>query len=77
MLESPKKSEAEAREVVFWLLRSQDRVLIGEVSIAVGPYWRLKDAEKLLEDMASEGVIRFATPEENSRFGVHLAYVLV
>jgi hypothetical protein len=72
-----KTTTEQAREVVLGLFRHRPRVLIGEACLAIGPYWRLVDAEQLLEALAAEGVIRQATPEENRRFDVHSAFVLV
>lgn len=77
VLKSPKRSVEDGRETVLWLLQRQPRILIGEACLAIGPYWRLKDAEALLEDMVTEGVLRHATSEENSYFGVSWSYVMV
>lgn len=53
-----KATREEARERALELLRKQSRpTLIGEVALAIGHLWTLEEAEGLLEQLVSEGIV--------------------
>jgi hypothetical protein len=65
-----KASEAEARERITTILTEQSYrpVLIGEMSLRIGPLWSLKETEVLVETMVQEGLLRPATEEESRNY---------
>ena len=52
-------------------------MLIGAVAMHLGWWATLAEAEKLLEGLVVEGVLRHLTPSEASQCGLRHGYVLV
>jgi predicted nucleic acid-binding protein len=64
------------QKVLDYFQKQTDRpVLVGQICLALN--LRINEAETLLEDLVTEGKLRYVTPAEKRQFDIQQGYVLV
>lgn len=66
---------ASKKKALDFILKKEGPVLVGEIALLLGPFCTLTEAEAILSELASEGLIRQLTPKELHKIDRRLAYI--
>lgn len=70
------KDRTKAKLKVLALAEKRERpILVGEVSLLLGEYCRLEDAERIVYELVAEGKLRPVTEAESKKYDVKWGFM--